>query len=141
MVRIGANKPSRILAAQKGLARGRPGIPSHSSHRVSTSRSSLPWSGRRPLRKLRGPRPWKIRSIRRHSPFGEGAVVGHAPWLGPQTVLEGRPPALMDASAKGRYVASLFGVQLYLAGHRATWRALVRVTLTFKGSLRGPDRK
>ena len=32
----------------------------------------------------------------------EGAVGGVAPWFGPQTALDGRPPALMDAGAKGR---------------------------------------
>jgi hypothetical protein len=28
-------------------------------------------------------------------------VVGDAPWFGPQTVHEGRPPALMEAGAEG----------------------------------------
>src|SRR5215218_5272228 len=29
-------------------------------------------------------------------------MVGDSSWLGPQTVLEGRPPALMEASVEGR---------------------------------------
>ena len=41
-----------------------------------------------------------------------GAVVGDAPWLGPQTALEGRPPALMEVGAEGRRAASLFGARV-----------------------------
>ena len=31
------------------------------------------------------------------NPSAKGVVVGDALWLGPQIVLEGRPPALMEA--------------------------------------------
>ena len=46
---------------------------------------------------------------------------GDAPWLGPQTVLEGRPPALMEVGEEGRYAASLSRARLgrSTAGKRA----------------------
>jgi len=44
-----------------------------------------------------------------------GFAIADARWLGPQTILEERPPTLMEAGAEGRYVASLFEVQLYRA--------------------------
>src|SRR5215212_2821618 len=49
-----------------------------------------------------------------------GFAIVDPPWLGPQTALEGRPPALMEAGAGGRCAASLFEAQLYCAGHRVT---------------------
>jgi len=35
-------------------------------------------------------------------------MVGDSSWLGPQTVLEGRPAALLEASVEDRTALSLF---------------------------------
>jgi hypothetical protein len=51
------------------------------------------------------PRPCMVRTARGSRLPAKGAAVGAAPWLGPQTALEGRPLAIMVAGAQGRYAA------------------------------------
>ena len=68
--------------------------------------------------------------------------AGDDRWLGPQTVLEGRPPSLMEAGTEGRCAASLFGARPCGAGHRATQgEALVHLRHAPEGSLGGPERE
>jgi hypothetical protein len=69
-------------------------------------------------------------------------MVGDARWLEPQTIHEGRGPALMEAGAKGRYAASLFGAWPYGTGRRATQgEAFVHLRHAPEGSLRVPERE
>ena|SRR5918995_3682110 len=71
-----------------------------------------------------------------------GAVIGDSPWLGPQTLLEGGPLALMQAGAEGHR-------SFRCSGRGPTVRATERPTeklssnrrCAYKGSLRGPTRK
>ena len=65
--------------------------------------ATLPRSGRRPLQQAPRAPPLQDRNYRKPtiSPR-RGFMVSDSPWLGPQTVLDGRPPALMDAGVESR---------------------------------------